>query len=41
MSLISNRSKGGIRQLELSALSVTAEQLEQALLLEEAMHGKS
>jgi uncharacterized protein len=41
MSLISNSSKGGIRQLELSALSVTAEQLEQALLLEEAMHGKS
>lgn len=36
-SLISNSLEGGIRQLELSALSVTAEQLEQALLLEEAL----
>ena len=36
-SLISNSRKGGIRQLELTALPVTAEQLEQALLLEEAM----
>jgi uncharacterized protein len=39
-SLISNSRKGGIRQLELSNLPVTAEQLEQSLLLEEAMHGE-
>ncbi len=37
-SLISNSRKGGIRQLELSDLSVTADQLEQSLMLEEAMH---
>jgi uncharacterized protein (DUF342 family) len=37
VSLIGNNQEGGIRQLEMSALSVSAEQLEQALLLEEAM----
>ncbi len=40
LSLIGNNQDGGIRQLEMTPLSISAEQLEQALMLEEAMGGK-